>query len=807
MHINIFLPMVLVAFAITLGGTETDFDVYDPLEADTNCTFTIWNQSKNFYDSRLIAIKPNFMHFTLQLQHHDYNATPGVFRPLHWVWTYTSPTASYPYLSWNIDHGLLSFGLLDVKTVNIPFVQLQVQDNCTVTFGSPGTTSSIVKALTYLIINMADQSYHKYEQSYFCYLAVAPGIQERTEYYAALYLNYPIAYLNYNCCMVLFSYVHNKYQQDCEKYNQYEKWIQCTLGPYILGLIIFMYFPILLLEFCAWLSKDEKIYRHDVEMINKTTKEYECLNRDDREWVFLDGKAPITLLESFNFLFFGLNRNHPILASRIRRLICILLAPSVIFIQLRMYADGIGVEQSKITVSELVKEGTPMGFLSLLADREDRIRVFAPLFGGPVCLLIMYYVLAIVFLVFPRSLKQIVERGMPNTDISSPLFLHVDEIIKLSMLSVTPEPGYENGAAVCKCGIYMIFNKKFWLRVLDIQRGRFHLNQYDEPRLTCCLKYAILPFYLLFCFLEILLCTIYYGIPVFGLVTIMVKGAAKSFFMFRMQNRYVCMIFRNTLSVFLGTVIVLALFLFFLYSVCLIFIQSFSFISQIIIFCFVAVIVYPSVSFGYLFFFVVLLYYVVRLVKDFGDGYLELLSIAVEKSHDMYSQINHLCVYDGHLLLSNVQAHEIRGIRVNDQRLDIPQNVLQRLGKEDIVKKIVENDNVFGIPKRLFDVIVQAHRPLHIQALKILFQLVFVICLVTITMSITSKFATGATSEISDVMHVIFIVTVGALPRVLEVALMNSSETVKREIEIRRIEQTIKDYWLLEADDGFAFES
>jgi hypothetical protein len=224
------------------------------------------------------------------------------------------------------------------------------------------------------------------------------------------------------------------------------------------------------------------------------------------------------------------------------------------------------------------------------------------------------------------------------------------------------------------------------------------------------------------------------------------------------------------------------------------------------IFCFVAVIVYPSVAFGYLFFFVVLLYYVVRLVKGFSDGYLELLSIAVEKSNDLYGQINHMSVFNGELLLTNVQGDEIRGIRVNDQRLDIPKNVLQRFNKGNSVKRIVEKDSIFGIPKRLFDVLIKVHRPAHIQTLKILFQLVFVICLVIITMSITSKFATGATSEISDVMHVIFIVTVGALPRVLEVAFMNSSESLKRENEIRHIEKTIKEFWLLEADDGFIIE-
>lgn len=794
---------VLVWTTFIVGVNAKFWAQCDPGEYNT-CNFTVWNQSKKFYESRLIALKPNFMHFHLKLDV-SYNKTPDVFQPLHWVWTYKSPTASYPYLNWNIDHGLLSFGLLDVKTVNIPYVKLIIPSNCTVYFGQPATTCRIVKALTSLILDMSDHSYHKYEESFFCFLSVAPGIRETSEYIAALYLNYPISYLNFNCCLLWYSYVNDQYIQNCT-FQQQEKWIQCTLGPYILGLVIFMYFPILLLEISAWLSKGEKVERHEYELVRETMEEYEGLNKDDGEWIYLDGKPPITMLESFNFFFCGLGKKHPIASSRIRRLIFIFIAPSVIFIQLLMYKDGIGSKEVKVTVSELVKYGTPMGFLSLLADPEDRHKVFAPLFGGPLCLLIMYYILGVVFLVFPRSLKQIVERGMPNSDVASPLFLHVDEIIKLSMLSLSPEPGYENGAAVCKCSIYMIFNKLFWLRVFEIQRDRVRLNQYDESSLTSCLRFILLPLYILFCLVESICCVIFYGIPVFGFVTIMVKGAVKSFFMFRLHNRYASMLFRNMFTICIGTLIVLALFLFHVYSICLIFVQSFSFISQILIFCFVAVIVYPSVAFGYLFFFVVLLYYVVRLVKDFGDGYLELLSVAVEKSQDMYSQINHMSVFDGQLILSNLQTCQIRGIRINNQVLDIPQNFFQRLRTENSVRKIAVHDNVYGIPKRLFEVLVQAHRPIHIQVIKILFQLTSVVFLVIITMSITSKFATGATSEISDVMHVVFIVTVGALPRVLEVALMNSSETVRREIEVRRIEQTIKEFWTLEENDGFTFE-
>ncbi|XP_060591541.1 uncharacterized protein LOC132746429 [Ruditapes philippinarum] len=806
MEMSILMLGVMVSCVTHITVKASELDAYDQQNATTNCSFKVWEQSKNFYESRLIALKPNFMHFTLELGNYTYNSTPGIFRPLHWVWTYSSPTVSYPYLAWNIDHGLLSFSLLDVKTVVIPFVKLIVENKCDVNFGTFGTTYGIVKALSGLITNMSNEDYHRYEESYFCYLAEAPGIRERMEYYAALYLLYPISFLNYNCCVLWYSYFEESYIQNCTN-EQPSKWEQCKLGPYILGIIIFMYFPILLLDVCAWLSKDEHIIQHNVELTNEMQDGYEPLDNDEKDWVYLNGNPPLTMLESFSFLFCGMNRNHPVLVSRIRRVICILLAPCVVFIQIVMYSHGIGTAEAKITVNELVNFGMPMGFLSLLADRKDRIKVFAPLFGGPVCLLIMYYILALVFLVFPRSLKQIVERGMPDSNIPSPFFLHVDEIIKLSMLSETTEPGYKNAALACKCSIYMLFNTMFWERVLEIQKERFCTIPFNTSRLICSLKVIVFPFYLLFCFLEIILCIVFYALPVFGLVTIMVKGAVKSFFMSRVRSRHVSFIFRNPLSIMFGTITVIAMFLFFIYSVCLIFIESFSFISQIIIFCFVAVIVYPSVAFGYLFFFVVLLYYMVRLVKDFSDGYLELLSIAVEKSNDLYGQINHMSVFNGELLLTNVQVHEIRGIRVNDQRLDIPQNVLQRFNKGNSVKRIVEKDSIFGIPKRLFDVLVKVHRPVHIQVLKIFFQLVFVICLVIITMSITSKFATGATSEISDVMHVIFIVTVGALPRVLEVAFMNSSESLKREISIRRIEQTIKQFWLLEADDGFIIEA
>ncbi|KAH3772010.1 hypothetical protein DPMN_173341 [Dreissena polymorpha] len=44
-------------------------------------------------------------------------------------------------------------------------------------------------------------------------------------------------------------------------------------------------------------------------------------------------------------------------------------------------------------------------------------------------------------------------------------------------------------------------------------------------------------------------------------------------------------------------------------------------------------------------------------------------------------------------------------------------------------------------------------------------------------------------------MHVVFVVTVGALPRVLEVVLINESDIIKRQMEVAKIEKLIVRFW------------
>ncbi|KAL4234047.1 hypothetical protein ACF0H5_005701 [Mactra antiquata] len=571
-------------------------------ERKDECSLSVWPRSISYFDSELKRFAPNFVHFQVEFNiSTPFNTTSNVFRPLHWVWTYKSKFATFPYISWNIDYGLLSFGLLDSHTLDLDYVKINVIGDCNLTLGEYDTSKMIAKAFTDLVRNFSDGNFQVYDSNDFCYLSFNENITKTWSYLAAIYFNYPGTYFGYMCCHVKYIYTLNKYDQSCDATLQ-PKWEQSIYMPYWLGLFLFMYCPIILFQVSAWLVKDDPNTIHvEVDRFSVNDEDYQDVDNPNGKWIFLNGDSPIGITSFMQVILCNLSKRHPIVMSRIRRALCILLTPCIIYIQLAMYKNGIGITNSKISVRDLVKRGVPMGFLSILGDKEDRNKVFAPAFGGALCVLIMFYLQSFIFLVVPRSLNCIVER--------------------------------------------------------------------------------------------------------------------------------------------------------------------------------------------------VMLYYIVRQMKDFGDGYLGLLSTAVERSQELNMHINNTAIFNGELILSNVCLNTVKAIRINGIRLDIAENTLHRLKREREAEKIRKVDNVYGIPRSLFDHLVKEHRPVHIQVLKLVFHLAAVILLVAATLGITSKVATGTNNEISEVMHVIFIVTVGALPRILEVALMNSRETVVRDIEEREIESSILEYW------------
>ncbi|KAL4234251.1 hypothetical protein ACF0H5_005901 [Mactra antiquata] len=420
-------------------------------ETSGDCSLSVWPRSILYFDSELTRISPHFVHFQLEFNTSThFNTTSDVFKPRHWVWTYKSHFATHPYMSWNIDYGLLSFGLLDSHTLDIDFVKINVHGDCNLTLGEYNTSMMIAGALTDLVKNFSDGRFNVYDSNEFCYTSFDENVKTTWYYLAAIYFNYPITYLGYMCCHVMFNYSDTNYFHMCDRTLQ-PKWEQSMYIPYWLGLFLFMYCPIILFQVSAWLVKDDPYTKHvDVDRFSVNDEDYQDLDHLNDKWIFLNGDSPIGITSFMQVILCNLSKRHPIVMSRIRRTLLILLTPSIIHIQLAMYKNGIGITNSKISVRDLVKRGVPMGFLSLLADKEDQNKVFAPAFGGALFILIMFHLQGFIFIIVPRSLNLIVERGMPMHNLPSPLSLDVEDIISMSMCRIVPAPGYEKGYAVLR---------------------------------------------------------------------------------------------------------------------------------------------------------------------------------------------------------------------------------------------------------------------------------------------------------------------------------------------------------------------
>ncbi|KAH3772008.1 hypothetical protein DPMN_173339 [Dreissena polymorpha] len=179
-----------------------------------------------------------------------------------------------------------------------------------------------------------------------------------------------------------------------------------------------------------------------------------------------------------------------------------------------------------------------------------------------------------------------------------------------------------------------------------------------------------------------------------------------------------------------------------------------------------------------------MLYYITRLIRSFGNVYLELLSIAVEQSvvsefnikSSAYENKSLNDPYDGKMCENDVQnvSETPPGITIHRTR---------------------QRKNLRGIPRSLFEYLIQRHRPTYFQVLKLLFNITLIITLWVVTLYILDKFNVSSPSEKSDVMHVVFVVIVGALPRVLEVVFIDESDVIKRQVEETKLAKSIERYW------------
>lgn len=140
-------------------------------------------------------------------------------------------------------------------------------------------------------------------------------------------------------------------------------------------------------------------------------------------------------------------------------------------------------------------------------------------------------------------------------------------------------------------------------------------------------------------------------------------------------------------------------------------------------------------------------------------------------------------------------------IQVNDRTVDLTDEQKQVLKaastelSESKLPKILYSNEKHGIPRELYDLLVRKYRPVHIQVALALLRLMLILTLIIITISVVLQGSAQQKAAVSEVIHVVFIVAIGALPRILELALSTMNESVKKDIENRKMTVTIEQYW------------
>jgi len=97
------------------------------------CEFEVDNSSRNYFDTRLKLLNPNFIKFKIEFvnvtlkNEGNKRVQPRMFKPQLWFWTYRPVEGHFPYLGLNVDSGLLSFDLLNSRSKEVDYVMIKVK--------------------------------------------------------------------------------------------------------------------------------------------------------------------------------------------------------------------------------------------------------------------------------------------------------------------------------------------------------------------------------------------------------------------------------------------------------------------------------------------------------------------------------------------------------------------------------------------------------------------------------------------------------------------------------------------------------
>ena len=700
-----------------------------------------------------------------------YNSTDDVLFPRTWLWTYVPPGGGYFYISWPVDYFIYSFGLLDSQTLKRPvFLNMRtVPSDCTITFGSKQTITEIGYAMYHMLVNNSFNKINQfYDYSYWCYTSINLNFRDSMLKNLNKYLGVPLQFFGYKCC-----YYHKEKRKVICETEDADLWNPHQLLPFYIGIIFFAYFPVALMKCGKWAVDSRK---------EICSEEYSDLTEQEVDYIFMRRRGPITVSKLF-FGLFGLAEKHPVLASRIQRVLFVCFAPIIVYLFMILYYN-----QGKYLMEELVRHKIPVGFVSVIGGFKESMDLYLPMFGGPAISLILYVVIGSMVLLIPRDIGEVLELGLPPDagQFSTLLKMNVETIAKYSKTECRANRGYHKIYAVMRGNIYMLINPQFWHNVVV-----FHLNRWRSIVnifCPCCgrkvfriiICFPVLTLYTCFCILETVLMCIYNGMPICFFVFSAIRGYARYF---RRTQR-----FRSILAYAIISILFPICFLFYVYMLVMITLESFTIIGYFIYFIYLSLVIFPGRSFGFVYYVIMFILYVHMVMQHFEEEYKELLnntikaSIKLRKSHMAMVYLNDRTESSPMTIiaLANIVPTEDATSLLSNQNPD---------GREYVKYR----KQIPGIRKKLFCYVVDRYYPVHIAFFHIIVQIVVVQILVLVSIVFISKYIKNVRSrDTSEVLNVMSVVIVTMIPNLFRIFFLHVHD---KKVRKRKVRQIVIDFW------------
>ena len=516
-----------------------------------------------------------------------------------WIWTYYGNLGGYEFLSWPMDFGIWSLGILSIYVGGPYDIALyNSSGNCSyLKVGDIVTDRTIGRALTNLTESLihtgGSKDAERYELSFLCYKR-RKYIQPTVLYYLCQNMFCPFQALE-NSCHFYDSHKLSNHQYMFSYHNLL--WI----GPTIIAVIIFFFSPLFILGLAMKCKEYLMQYKNE--------------SGDGRDkYVFLDGSYHITVAKMLlGPLLVVFSNNH---CACLRMIRCLLPFMSLSVIGLQIFLDN---QYQYELVIKSIENNVHMGFRSMLAGFSQSSEKFLPVLGGPFIVCGFYLLIACLILVVPRSVSATLENGINATDFLidiSPLSLNMTLLERYGSVIIVKKRGFSKVYNVLIARFNICINVKFWKFVVLFQHKRW--REFNTNKL----RSFLLPFFIVLCLFEVLLCVVFYGIPIvaFGIIIFRAYHA--------LLRRHLGYRF-SKVCVYLSDVILLISLVLFCFIFCSVFLDACRFISRVCIFTFTGMVVYPTAAYGYFIFFATVIYYLWEYFNNFAMHYNNILQLTI----------------------------------------------------------------------------------------------------------------------------------------------------------------------------------